>query len=100
MPGEYQQHLEFYECTFDDDNSPAFVTADLNLHPMAPQKERPLLLRIMIPLLDAEDNGLPKTKESSQLYDLEQKLAEVLQKNGDAVLAGMIWRKAIRRLYY
>jgi len=100
MTEKHAQNLEFYTCTFDNDDHISYVTADLNLKASAPQNERPLLLRIEIPLLKPKDNGLPQREESSRLYALEDKITAVLQAGENAVLAGMIWWNGLRRLYY
>jgi len=82
------------------DEDPASIVYKLGLSRLAPLRERPVRLRILLDLNQARDDGLPESAELDVLRELEDVLEPRLREEADALYVGRITTRGLRDLVY
>lgn len=93
-----QANWDFYFCTLD--GQPASIMLDLALRATAPQAERPHLLQIDVRINDPNAFGLTGSAEAETFFILEDRLADHLAHNLDALYVARITSSGYRRFYF
>jgi hypothetical protein len=89
---------EFYECVIDDER--AFVALDLAFHEAGPDPERPVTVRVTVPLESPRADGLPSSEERPRLDAIEDALRTEFQKAGAVQVGRVSFGGAVRHFFY
>jgi uncharacterized protein (TIGR01619 family) len=89
---------DFYFCNVNDVPSSLFVNLSAIRH--APRPDKPWLLWIWVHMRAARDDGFSSNEEAPALYDMEDKLTEILDAQCGAEMLGRITGDSRREFYY
>lgn len=78
----------------------ASILYKVGLSRLAPLRDRPVRLRILLELAQPREDGLPESSELDRLRELEDALEPVLREEADAVYVGRVTTRGLRDLIY
>lgn len=78
----------------------ASIVYKLGLSRLAPLRDRPVRLRILLELAHPREDGLPESEELERLRELEDALEPILREEADALYVGRVTTRGLRDLIY
>ncbi len=81
------------------EETPVIVFLDAQFADAAPIADKPALLRLLVGLRDADDNGFPSAPEQAVLDQLEERLMSVVADNLGGVYVGRLTYQGIRQFF-
>lgn len=78
------------------DGAPIFIRSNTALREIAGHPEYPLQVGIAIPLKDTNEHRLPTDKEAELLWEIEDKIEEMLTSDNELILATILTFPGVR----